>query len=117
MRESDLSAFYKCIGNNIRTLRKIKKFKVKELAERVSISDGALRNIESGAAISLPTLIDVMNALEVSPDVILHDYTYTKRKDINSPTDLELFIEVYNKCSDIERDLLMRVICAFLTHD
>lgn len=115
MRDDELSAFYKCIGNNIRAFRKVKKFKTKDLAERAAISDGTLRNIESGAAISLPVLIDVLNVLEVSPEAILQDYVLTKRKDIKNSRDLELFIETYNGCSDSDRELLMKMICIFVT--
>ena len=98
---------YKYIGKNIRELRKLKGITSKNLAERTNIADGTIRNIESGASASLPTLLSISNELDVSFDSLIHNYTVHKQTNKVNTCDLEIFIDTYLSCSDSQRSFLM----------
>lgn len=60
------------IGEKIRTLRKARKLSQEQLAEKVWISATHMSHIETGATkLSLPVLVDLANALQVSTDELL----------------------------------------------
>jgi transcriptional regulator with XRE-family HTH domain len=65
-------AFYAEVGRLVREERKAKKLTQDELAEKVHLNRVSITNIESGKQkILLHTLVDIANALEVSPDKFL----------------------------------------------
>ena len=65
---------YRSIGQNIRKVRKQKKLRQEDLAEKAGISVTYVGALERGEKIpSLETFIAIANALEVSADVILCD--------------------------------------------
>lgn len=63
---------YMEIGRNIRSCRREKGLKQKDLAEMVRVSDQHMSHIENGSTqLSLPTLIAVANALEIDCNTLL----------------------------------------------
>ena len=62
------------IGKNIRKFRQMKKLRQEDLAEKVGLSTNYIGAMECGEKIpSLETFIDIINALDVSADMILCD--------------------------------------------
>lgn len=65
---------YYAIGQRIRKFRKAHGFSQEELAERVGISTTHMSHIETGnTKLSLPVLVELAAALEVSTDELLSD--------------------------------------------
>lgn len=65
---------YRSIGQNIRKVRKQRKLRQEDLAEKAGISLTYVGALERGEKIpSLETFIAIANALEISADVILCD--------------------------------------------
>ncbi|MDQ0361499.1 helix-turn-helix domain-containing protein [Breznakia pachnodae] len=70
MKYSDLN--YEDIGNRIKTFRKEKNLTQQKLADIVDIVTSNVSHIERGTTkVSLPTLVKIANALEVTVDEIL----------------------------------------------
>lgn len=66
---------YQTIGKRIRLLRKQHHLSQMELAEMIEKSPTYISLVENGQkGPSLETLIDVANALKVTPDVLLAEY-------------------------------------------
>ncbi len=69
---------YKLIGLNIAYYRKLKGFTQLQLAEKAHISRTHMSNIEAPnmpTSISLETLLDIADALEVPAENLLRFYT------------------------------------------
>ena len=65
---------YYRIGQQIRKIRKQNGLSQEELAERVNISTTHMSHIETGnTKLSLPVLVDIANALQVTTDELLHN--------------------------------------------
>ena len=65
---------YKAIGNRIKQARKRQKITQKKLAEMTDLSTSHMSHIESGKTkVSLPSLIQIANALHTTVDSLLHD--------------------------------------------
>lgn len=65
---------YKLVGQRIRTTRKKRRMTQEQLAELSEISPQHCSGIETGAAkVSLPALVKIANALDVSMDELLLD--------------------------------------------
>lgn len=66
----------KQIGRNIQRIRQVQNITQAELAEMVHLSVIHISHIETGASMpSLPTLLDICNALEATPnDILLGQY-------------------------------------------
>lgn len=61
-------------GKNIRKYRISKKLRQEDLAEKVGLSPNYIGMIERGEKTpSLETFIDILNALEVSADIVLSE--------------------------------------------
>lgn len=62
------------IGKNIRNVRKAKKMRQEDLAERTGLSVNYIGNVERGEKIpSLETFLNIINALGVTSDIVLAD--------------------------------------------
>lgn len=62
------------IGKNIRKFREIKKLRQEDLAEKTDLTTNYIGMIERGEKIpSLETLINILNSLGVSADMVLSD--------------------------------------------
>lgn len=65
---------YESIGKNIRKYRVERKLKQDELAEKAGLSSNYIGMIERGEKIpSLEALINILNSLDVSADMVLCD--------------------------------------------
>ena len=74
LKEEDISIDYKSIGKRIKTARIRLDMTQERLAEQVNLSPSHLSNIETGTTkVSLPTIIKLANALQVSVDSLLAD--------------------------------------------
>ena len=72
---------YLALGNRIRTVRKSKDWKIKDLANHSGISEDYLGKIERGTGVaSLETIVDIANALDVGLDCLVG-------KDVNAAVD------------------------------
>ena len=66
------------IGKNIRKYRLMKKFRQEDLAEKAGLTTNYIGMVERGEKIpSLETFIKILNALEVSSDMVLADVLET----------------------------------------
>ena len=74
LKEEDMSIDYKSIGKRIKAARIRLDMTQERLAEQVNLSPSHLSNIETGTTkVSLPTIIKLANALQVSVDSLLAD--------------------------------------------
>lgn len=65
---------YVALGKRIKKLRKDRKMSQEKLAERIDVSTPHMSNIENGKTkFSLQVLVDLANALDTTPDVLLLD--------------------------------------------
>lgn len=61
------------MGRRLKKARLRKKLTQEYVAEKINISSDLLRNIENGRNIgSVPTLLNLCNFLEITPDMILN---------------------------------------------
>ena len=89
---------YEAIGKRIRKLRKEKKWSQEDLRYRANISKTHMSHIETGTTkLSLPTLVDIANALETTPDHILRDNVTCA-----SPVSSNEINEIIDGCNNIE---------------
>lgn len=89
---------YKGIGARIRSFRKERGLTQEKLAERAVVEPSNLSHIERGATkVSLPTLLKIANALEVSLDDLVYD-SLKKSRHI-SYRELE---QILTDCTDRE---------------
>ena len=76
---------FESIGRNIRKYRIERKMRQEDLAEKTSLSTNYIGMIERGEKIpSLESLIEIMNVLRVSADMILYEELETGYKIKNS---------------------------------
>ena len=86
---------YELLGEQIRKYRKLKKYTLEQLAERLDVSTTFIGQIERAKGIpSLETLIKIANVLEVSTDSLLFG-------NLNSGAGSEYF---YEKISELTKD-------------
>ncbi len=66
------------IGGNIRKFRLMKKLRQEDLAEKAGLSTNYVGALERGEKVpSLEALIDLVNALDVSADMVMCDVVHT----------------------------------------
>lgn len=100
------------IGKNIRKYRLAKKFRQEDLAEKVGLSANYIGMVERGEKIpSLETFIAILNALEVSSDMVLADVISTGYIVKNS-----LLNEKLSKLSNEDREKIYEVIDTLIRH-
>lgn len=101
------------IGKNIRNVRKAKKMRQEDLAERTGLSVNYIGNVERGEKIpSLETFLNIVNALGVTSDVVLADVLdagYVIRSSILS--------EKMEKIPQEERQRIFDVIETLMRHN
>ena len=94
---------YSLIGVRIKKIRKEQKITQDRLSELSNISPQHLSQIESGKTkLSLPTLINICNALNVTTDKILCDVIAANTAEINSDIS-----SVFKDCSADEIYLML----------
>ncbi len=97
---------YVIIGNRIREIRKIRKLTQAQLAEMSGIEPSNISHIERAATkLSLPTLINISNALGVTLDEIVYD-NLKKSAHVSS----SLINELLEDCTAEELKAIAEVI-------
>lgn len=106
MGEFNMELNYSLIGMRIKKMRKSQKITQERLSEMAGISPQHLSQIESAKTkLSLPALVSICNALNVTTDKILCDVLVAENKaEISS--DIE---EVFSDCSADEIYLMLSV--------
>ena len=100
------------IGKNIRKYRIAKKLSQGDLARMTGLSTTYIGMLERGEKIaSLETFISILNALEVSADMVLAEVVKVGYTVKNS-----LFNEMLSDLTDEDRDRLYDVVNTFITH-
>ena len=100
------------IGKNIRKYRLMKKFRQEDLAERAGLTTNYIGMVERGEKIpSLETFIKILNALEVSSDMVLADVVNTGYTVKNS-----MLNEKLSKLSTEDREKIYEVIDTLIKH-
>ena len=73
------------LGKNLKVARKNKKLTQEFVAEKVNISADLLRNIENGRNIgSIPTLLNLCNFLEITPDDLFSPLLTTEKETLDT---------------------------------
>lgn len=100
------------IGKNIRKHRLAKKFRQEDLAESTGLTANYIGMVERGEKIpSLETFINILNALEVSADMVLSEVLTTGYTVKNS-----LLNEKISKLSAEDREEIYDVIDIMIKH-
>ena len=103
---------YDNIGKNIRSYRIKRKLRQEDLAEITDLSVTYIGMVERGEKIpALETFIKILNALEVSADIILADVLKVGYEIKSS-----LLNEQINALSPTERDKVFDVIETLIKH-
>ena len=100
------------IGGNIRKFRLMKKIRQEDLAEKAGLSTNYVGAIERGEKVpSLEALIDIVNALGISADMVLFDVVHTGYEVRHS-----LLAERLEKLSQEDRARIYDVIETLIRH-
>ena len=100
------------IGKYIRQYRTERKMRQEDLAEKANLSPNYIGMIERGEKIpSLETLIDILNALEVSADMVLCDVLKTGYKVKSS-----VFSEKISALPKSEQERIYDVVDTLIKH-
>lgn len=100
------------IGKNIRKYRLAKKLRQEDLAEKAGLSANYIGMVERGEKIpSLETFITILNALDVSADMVLADVVSTGYTVKNS-----MLNEKLSKLSADDREKIYEVIDTLIKH-
>ena len=101
-----MSVDYISIGNRIKDIRKSKGWTQAKLAEKSGIEPSNISHIERAATkLSLPTMINIANALGVSLDVL----AYGSLKE-NSHISIKIINDILEDCSADELKSISEVI-------
>lgn len=96
----------KTIGIKIKQTRLSKKYTQDYVAENIDISTDLLRNIENGRNIgSLPTLLNLCNFLEISPNYLFSELLTFKEHTLD--TELSSYI---SRLTPESKELLKQII-------
>ena len=99
------------LGKSIRYYRKKRGFSQSSLSELVDKSPTYLSYIESGLrCISLDTLVDLANALNVTADILLKESLKNQAAVMRNE-----FAEILSDCTDYEQRILLEVLIAVKT--
>lgn len=100
------------IGKNIKKYRLVKKLRQEDLAEQTDLSSNYIGMLERGEKIpSLETLINILNVLEISADMVLCDVLDTGYTIKNS-----ILNDKLAKLTDKDRTRIYDVIDVLLKH-
>lgn len=100
------------IGKNIRKYRLERKLRQEDLAERTDLSSNYIGMVERGEKIpSLETFIAILNALDISADMVLADVVNTGYVIKNS-----MLNEKLSKLSGDDREKIYEVIDTLIKH-
>lgn len=103
---------YESIGKNIRICRVDKKMRQEDLAEKTGLSTTYIGMVERGEKTpSLESFISILNALNISADIVLHEVLNTGYE-----IKISLLNEKIEKLSAHDKNLVYNVINAIITH-
>lgn len=98
------------IGKNIRKYRLMKKFRQEDLAEKTGLTANYIGMVERGEKIpSLETFINILNALEISADMVLANVLeigYTVKNSMLNERFEKLSTEDRNRIYDVVETLV-----------
>ena len=98
-------------GQRIRKFRKAHQLSQEELAERIGISTTHMSHIETGnTKLSLPVLVSLATALEVSADDLLFDNTAATRNSV-----IDDLLSLLENCSISQIKILKDIVKAAKT--
>lgn len=108
---------YKALGKRIKLARIEKEMTQERLAELVGLSPTHMSNIESGTAnVSLPSLVNIANALSLSVDDLLSDSVIHVRASLERE-----FQQMLDDCTEYEmrivRDAAQAIITSLHTNE
>lgn len=93
------------IGRRIKHYRKIRNYSQETLAEKVNISSSHMSHIETGITkLSLPVLVNISKALDISIDDLLFD-----KASIADPDKVTKFCKELSLCSSEQIDAVLEV--------
>ena len=96
----------KTIGNKIKKIRLSKRYTQEYVSENIDISTDLLRNIENGRNIgSLPTLLNICNFLEISPNFLFAELLTFKEDTLDTK-----LISYISCLSSEDKDILKKII-------
>ncbi|MCI9063683.1 MAG: helix-turn-helix transcriptional regulator [Clostridia bacterium] len=96
----------KSIGKKIKKARLAKGYTQEALSEKIDISTDLLRNIENSRNIgSLPTLLNLCNTLEITPNFLFADLLSTDISDYDN----NLF-SLFGKITPDNKEILKQII-------
>ena len=94
---------YYAIGQRIRKVRKEKNLSQEQLAEQVNISTTHLSHIETGnTKLSLPVLVNIAVALNVSTDFLLFDVPTLEKEDV-----LQKIVSLLDTCTVPQANVIL----------
>ena len=94
------------LGSRLKKARTEKKLTQDFVAENVNISTDLLRNIENGRNIgSIPTLLNLCNFLEITPDTLFEPLLTTEKSTLD--TTLTKYIQSISK---EDKEILKKII-------
>ena len=96
----------KTIGNKIKKIRLSKRYTQEYVSENIDISTDLLRNIENGRNIgSLPTLLNICNFLEISPNFLFEELLTFKEDTLDTN-----LISYISDLSSEDKNILKKII-------
>ena len=102
-----MEADYIAIGKRIKQLRKQRNMSQEVLASRIAVSVPHMSNIENGKTkFSLPVLLSLTSALEVTPDVLL---VGLESKEGVRERDLKEVAAQLEDCNEAQMQLLSEI--------
>lgn len=94
------------LGPRLKQARTEKKYTQEYVAEKVNISSDLLRNIENGRNIgSIPTLLNICNFLEVTPDFLFEPLLTTKKDTLDT-----MLTQYISDISPENKEILKKII-------
>jgi len=111
--ENSYTLDYKLLGKRIKQVRKMKTLSQNALAEKAGLTPNFIAKIEgNNTSISLKTLVNIANALEISLDyLMLNDVSMLKQ---GKKTSTDLFIDnMLKNFSESDKELLIDMINVF----
>jgi len=111
--ENSYTLDYKLLGKRIKQVRKMKTLSQNALAEKAGLTPNFIAKIEgNNTSISLKTLVNIANALEISIDyLMLNDVSMLEQ---GKKTSTDLFIDnMLQNFSESDKELLIDMINVF----
>ncbi len=100
---------YVALGKRVKQIRKERKISQEQLAKQIDVSVPHMSNIENGKTkFSLQVLIDLSDALKVTPDVLLLDQVSARGKARGLV--LEEIARQLSDCSEAQMSMLEEMV-------